>query len=419
MPEIHTLPNGVTLVADPEPKQMSQAYGIFVRAGSSLEHPEQQGIAHVIEHMVFKGTDNLSGQEVAWAIDDLGGDLDAYTSKEFTAYYSRVLPHRGPAALDLLADLVLNPRFDETDLERERQVVVEEIHLAEDTPDELVHDLLEGEVFKGHALSGPVLGYEETVKSFDTDDIVSFYRAHYRGENIVVSAAGAIDPDVFFRRAEGLFRSVARGARPRQVAEPPVTRGLEVRDRPAGELHLTLGGQAHSLSDPSIYAVQLLLAILGGGPSSRLFRRLREETGISYSVYAYDALYSMAGLFGIYMDLAPESLRQAVGILYDTLEEVRLGGVSPKELRRSQEQVAASFVLGLETAYNHMEQNAASLLLLGRIPGIKEVLHQIRTVTPADVAEVAQSILLPDRLSLAAVGPWPEEVPVEDWTSLS
>jgi len=417
--EIRTLPNGVTLVAEPDPKHMSQAYGVFVRSGSSLEHPEQQGIAHVIEHMVFKGTENRTGQEIAWAIDDLGGDLDAFTSKEFTAYYSRVLPQSGPKALDLLADLALAPRFDEADLERERQVVVEEIRLAEDTPDELVHDLLEGEVFKGHALSGPVLGTEEAVRSFDADDLISFYRAHYRGENIVVSAAGAIDVDTFFRRAESLFHAVPKGARPNRVVKPAITRGLEVRDRPAGELHLTLGGLALPLSDPSVYAVQLLLAILGGGPSSRLFRRLREETGISYSVYAYDALYSVAGLFGIYMDLAPESLRQAVGILYDTLEEVRLETVTRKELRRAQEQVATGFVLGLETPYNLMEQNAVSLLLLGRIPGVKEVLRQVRAVTPADVADVARAILHPDRLSLAAVGPWPEEVPVEDWTSLS
>jgi len=419
LPEIHTLSNGVTLVAEANAHQMSAAYGVFVRAGSLHEHPEQQGIAHIIEHMVFKGTRNMSGQEIAWAIDGLGGDLNAYTAKEFTAFYSRVLPHRQDAALELLAELTVRPRFDPTDLARERQVVVEEIRLSEDTPDELVHDLLEAEVFKGHALSGPVLGTVETVNSFDADDVLSFYRAHYRGENIVVSAAGRVDVDHFFHQGERLFSQVAGGSQPPLVATPRLVRGLEVRDRPASELHLTLGGPAAPLADPSIYAVQMLLAVLGGGPSSRLFRRLREDAGISYSVYAYDALYSMAGLFGIYMDLAPESLREAVGILYDTLEELRQEEVAAEELMRAEEQVSAGFILGLETAYNHMERNAGSLLLLGRIPGPNEVLEALRSVSADDVRRVAEDILQPDRLSLAAVGPWPEGATVEDWTSLS
>lgn len=419
MPDIRTLPNGVTLVADPDPHCLSAAYGIFVRAGSSVEHPEQHGLAHVIEHMVFKGSQNLSGPEIAGAIDDLGGDLNAYTAKEFTAYYSRVLPHRGEAALNLLGELALRPRFDAADLARERQVIIEEIRLTEDTPDELVHDLLEGAVFRGHSLSSPVLGTVETVNSFDADDVLSFYRAHYHAENMIVSAAGAVESAQFFAQAKSLFSEIPSGRRAARVPSPVVARGLEVRDRPAGELHMTLGGPSMALSDPGIYALQILLSILGGGPSSRLFQRLREETGISYSVYAYDALYSVAGMFGIYVDLAPESLRQAVAIIYDTLEELRANTVTSEEIRRAKEQVSAGFVLGLETAYNRMERNGGSLMLLGRIPSIEEVQEAIRDVSERDVMNIARDILRPERLSLAVVGPWPEGVPVEDWTSLS
>lgn len=419
MADIRILSNGVTLVAERDPNSLSAAYGVFVRAGSCLEHPEQHGISHLIEHMVFKGTRGMSGQEIARAIDDLGGDLNAYSSKEFTLFYSRVLPHRGQAALRLLADLALQPRFDAADLTRERQVVVEEIRLLEDAPDELVHDLLEGTVFRGHALSSPVLGRIDNVLSFDASDLTDFYRAHYHGANTVVSAAGAIDPKQFFEQAQMLFAAMPPGQAAAPVAAPSPSRGLEIRERPSGELHVTIGGQAVPLADPAVYAMQLLLAIMGGGPSSRLFQKLREESGISYSVYAYDALYSVAGMFGVYLDLAPESLRQAITMVGEVLTSLRLRPADHDELHRAKEQVAAGFILGLETTYNRMERNGANLLLLGRIPTVEEVLANIRGVSAEQVQAAAELMLRPERLSMAAVGPWPEEVTVEDWTFLS
>lgn len=419
MADIRILSNGVTLVAERDPHSLSAAYGVFIRAGSCLEHPEQHGISHLIEHMAFKATKGLSGQQIARAIDDLGGDLNAYTSKEFTVFYSRVLPHRGQAALRLLADLALQPRFDGQDLSRERQVVVEEIRLLEDAPDELVHDLLEGTVFRGHALSSPVLGRVENVLAFEPSDMLDFYRAHYHGANTVVSAAGAIDTQQFFDQAQLLFSAMPPGQAVTPVAAPTPSRGMEIRERSSGELHVTIGGQAVPLSDPTVYAMQLLLAIMGGGPSSRLFQRLREEAGISYSVYSYDALYSVAGMFGVYLDLAPESLRQAITMVGEVLTSLRLRPADAEELHRAKEQVSAGFILGLETTYNRMERNGASLLLLGRIPTVEEVLAKIREVSAEQVQAVAELLLKPERLSMAAVGPWPEEVTVEDWTFLS
>jgi predicted Zn-dependent peptidase len=412
LPDIVKLPNGVTVIGEPMPS-LSVSLGIFVRAGSALEHPEQNGLAHMIEHLVFKGTERMSGLEIAWAIDDLGGDLNAYTAKEYTCYYCRVLPKEVDRALSVLADLVVRPRFDPLELQRERGVILEEIRLMDDTPDELVQDLLEEAIFPGHPLGSPVLGTTENVSAFTEQDVRNFYHSYYRSENIVVSAAGDFAMEWLVPRVAELFTDLPQSAVPAHASHPTASRTVLVRERGYGELHMCVGGVAVSAMDPRTYDLNILLAILGGGPSSRLFQRLREEEGISYNVYAFDSIYSTTGIFGIYLDLVPEHVTLATDLLREELYDLADVPVSREELARARAQVETQFVLGLEAPYSRMERNAISFMLQGRIPSIREVQERLQAVTPVSVMALAQSLFAGGNLSLAAVGPWPRDVIAE------
>jgi predicted Zn-dependent peptidase len=412
LPNIVKLANGITVIGEPMPS-LSLSLGVFVRAGSALEHPEQNGLAHLIEHLVFKGTETMSGLEIAWAIDDLGGDLNAYTAKEYTCYYCRVLPKEADRALSVLAELVVRPRFDPMELQRERGVILEEIRLMDDTPDELVQDLLEAAIFPGHPLGSPVLGTADNVAAFTEQDVKNFFHSYYRSENIVVSAAGDFSMDWLVERVGELFSDLPSGAQPAHATHPTASRTVVVRERSYGELHMCVGGVAVSAMDPRTYDLNILLAILGGGPSSRLFQRLREEEGISYNVYAFDSIYSTTGIFGVYLDLVPEHVTLASDLLREELYDLAEVPVSPEELERARAQVVTQFVLGLEAPYNRMERNAISYMLQGEIPSIRDVQERLQAVTPVSVMALAQALFAGGNLSLAAVGPWPRDVIAE------
>lgn len=411
LPYVVHLPNGITIVGEPMPS-LSVSLGVFVRAGSALEHPEQNGLAHMIEHLVFKGTRRRSGLEIAWAIDDLGGDLNAYTAKEYTCYYCRVLPKEADRALDLLADLVTNPSFDPLELQRERSVIMEEVRLMEDTPDELVQDLLEAAIFPGHPLGSPVLGTAENIASFNEQDVENFYHSYYRAENMLISCAGDFSMDWLVRRVGELFGGVPKAQVVAHTSSPSPSRTVLVKERSYGELHMCVGGVAVSAKDPRTYDLNILLALLGGGPSSRLFQRLREEEGISYNVYAFDSIYSTTGIFGVYLDLVPEQVTLALDLLREEFYDLAEVPVSQEELNRARAQVMTQFMLGLEAPYNRMERNATSLMIQGEIPSIGEVEDRLQAVTPLSVMALAQE-LFGHHLSLAAVGPWPRDVIAE------
>jgi len=400
------LPSGLRIVVDEMPAVRSVSVGLWLAAGSRHEPPGRAGISHFLEHLFFKGTQTRSAREIAETIDAVGGHLNAYTSREYTCYYAKVLDEHLPVALDLLSDLVLRPRLAADDIEKERGVILEEIKLYEDTPEDLVHDVLSEGCWPGHSLGRPIQGSVQTVASMSRDDLLAHYRAHYVAPAAVVAVAGNVDARRVTGQVAEAFSPLPAGAPPAaDGTSPRFSPGTWVRRKPIEQVHLCLGAPGAPLTNQEeSYAAQLLVTILGGGSSSRLFQEIRDERGLAYSVYAYANGYRDAGLVAVYAGTSPGQLHSVLQLMLAELEAVRRDGVRPDELRRARNQLKGNLMLGLESTSSRAAWLGRSELLLGRILTLDEMLGRIDAVTDDDLAAFAGR-LVPVRLGVAAVGP--------------
>ena len=402
MYEILTLDNGVRIVYEKLPYVRSAALGIWVAAGSRFESDEDAGASHFIEHMVFKGTQSRSAAELAEETDAIGGQVNAYTSKDCTCFYGKVLDTHLPRLADILSDMFLHSKFDEQDASGERGVIFEEIDMYEDDPADLVNERIYPAVYGSNPLARPVLGYKETLKGMTGEFLRGFMRRHYVGESVVLSLCGSIrDEDV--KDLAERFSAVGKGERAKfSPAEFSPT--FTVREKPIEQNHLLLAFPGTSFSDGDRFAFQLLSDILGGGSSSRLFQSVREERGLCYSVYSSGASFAETGILGVYTACGKDTERQALEVIRAEIEKLVQDGVSQKELDRVREQIKANLVMGLESTSSRCARNGKSILRLGRVTDPDEVIAKYDAVTREDILRLAREKLAPDCLGFSAVG---------------
>jgi predicted Zn-dependent peptidase len=400
---LHRLPNGLRVAVESMPGMHSAAIGLYITAGGRHERIEQNGIAHFLEHMAFKGTPTRTAQGIAEEIEDVGGYINAYTGKEMTAYYARVLEADVDKALDLLVDIVFNPIFAEPDIEVERGVILQEIGQALDTPDDIIFDWLQETAFPDQPFGRTILGPTERVAGFGRADLAGFVGEHYGPDQIILAAAGAVDPDRVFALAERLLGHLA--PRPARAALPARFAGGDRREvRKLEQVHVALAFEAPAIRDAGAHAAQIYATALGGGMSSRLFQEIRERRGLCYTIFAQAGSYSDTGLFTIYAGTGPES----IGALCElTMDELRRAaeGFAPAEIERARAQMRAGMLMGLESPTARAERLARGLATWDRIVPLEETLAKIAAVTPDEVRALAEGLARRADPALVLLGP--------------
>lgn len=399
------LPNGLRVITEEIPHVRSVSVGFWIGVGSRHETEDLAGITHFIEHLLFKGTEGRSARQIAEAIDAVGGHLNAFTSKECTCFYARVLDDHFPTAVDLLVDLILQPRLDAGDIEKEKNVVVEEIMMYEDTPEELVHDIFSLALWPGHPLGRAVQGTSDSVRALSRAQVLEYYERYYVPENVVVAAAGNIPHERVVEEVSRRFAGRTGSGPFRAPVRPQSAQGAVYREKEIEQVHLCLGTEGIPMGDVRIHPLHLLSNILGGGSSSRLFQEIREERGLAYSVYAFHNSYQDSGLAGIYLATSPASAPAALSLARTEIARIKEDGVGEEELRRNKDQIKASVVLGLENTSSRMTHLGKSELLLGRVLTPDEIIERIDRVAPEDVREIARQVWVEERVGIAAVGP--------------
>jgi predicted Zn-dependent peptidase len=399
------LENGLRVITERMSHVRSASIGVWIENGSRHEEAPLNGISHFIEHAVFKGTSRRSARDIAAETDRLGGHLNASTGQENTCFHTRVLDEHLPQALDLLADMLTAPAFAEEELERERSVVVEEIKMVEDTPDELVHDIFAEHYWPGHALGRPIAGSVETVSAFMPDVVSDYFRSHYSGGAMVVAAAGNLDHVEVVRSVERLFGSVPRTPAVSADAAPAATPALVLRNKEGLEqAQILLGSPCPSVTSPDRYAANLMTTILGDGMSSRLFQRIREERGLVYGIYSSVEAFADTGIHEISASCSPEYVEEVIELVAEELRALKADGPTEDELRIAKEGIKVATVLSLESSFNRMARLARNELCFGRQIDVDEVLREIDSITRDDIVRVAGDICRADLLALTVLG---------------
>ena len=401
-----TLPNGLRVLTERIDGLRSVAVGVWAAQGVVHEEPAVMGASHMLEHMVFKGTSRRSAREIALSLESVGGSLDAYTSREHTSFQARALDLHLPLAVDVLADLVRDPLLREEDLILERDVVLEEIAMVEDTPEDLVFDLHGEALWGGHPYGQPILGTRETVSGLSSEVLRHLHGERYCASNLVVAAAGSLEHEVVLAEVEARFGTLAAGRPSPGVAAPGEARdgALHVA-RASAQTHVVAAGPALPHADPRRYALILLSQALGGGMSSRLFQRIREELGLAYAVYSFHAFYRSAGTLGVYLGTRPETAAAAADAVRAELAELAREGLPEDELDRVRAQVKGHLTLALESTGARLHRLAAAALHGEPLRSLDDTLRRYDAVGRDEVAAVAAEILDPDRHLFLSLGP--------------
>lgn len=397
------LANGFQIVSEHMPGLQSAAIGIWVTAGGRHERIEQNGIAHFLEHMAFKGTKRRSALQIAEAIEDVGGYINAYTSREVTAYYARVLQADVPLALDVIADIVLNPVFDPAEIEVERGVILQEIGQAHDTPDDVIFDWLQEDSYRDQPLGRTILGPTERVSAFSREDLAGFVGEHYRPGQMILSAAGAVDHDVLVAMAEKLFGHL-EPADPREVAPARFTGGETRKAKRLEQAHFALALESPGYRDDAIYTAQIYSSALGGGMSSRLFQQVRELRGLCYTIFAQTGAYADTGTTTIYAGTSAGQIAELAGITIDEMKRAA-DDMTPEEVARARAQMKAGMLMGLESPSNRAERLARLVQIWGKVPSLEETVARIDAVTTGDVREFAERMAATAPAAMALYGP--------------
>jgi predicted Zn-dependent peptidase len=401
--ETHTLSNGLRIVTEHMPGLKSAAIGLWVMAGGRHERPEENGIAHFLEHMAFKGTARRSALQIAEEIEDVGGYINAYTGREMTAYYARVLEADVGLALDILADIVLHPSLPEAELEVERGVILQEIGQALDTPDDIIFDWLQEVSYPDQPFGRTILGPTERVNAFSRPDLAGFIAEHYAPDRLILAAAGAVDHDAIVRQAEALFGGLATRGRPAIL--PATFAGGERREvKKLEQAHFTLGFVSPGVRDPAVYAAQIYTAALGGGMSSRLFQELRERRGLCYTIFAQASAYEDTGMITVYAGTGPSQIAELAELTADELRR-SAEGLRPAEIDRARAQMKAGLLMGLESPSARCERLARMIAVWNRVPDVEETVARIDAVTPGDIRAFAETLCTGPAPAMALYGP--------------
>src|ERR1044071_5112233 len=407
------LDNGIRIVSHVMPDHRSATLGIWVENGSRHEAPDQNGISHFIEHLLFKGTERRTAAQIAEEMDAVGGVLNAFTSKEHTCYYAKVLDEDLPLAIDLLTDIFLHSTFDGQEIERERSVILQEISQAEDTPDDYVHDLFSLDFYDNHPLARPICGTAETVTKFERETFLNFFKTRYHPKRVIVSAAGHLSHEVLVRELGERLGTVADRAQSSSTSEgerPPVMRnGVFQHSKQLEQVHLCLGGAGIYQAHPKRYAAYVLNTILGGGMSSRLFQEIREKRGKAYSVYSFMSTYRDVGYLGIYAGTSMGAVDEVVDLVVKELKNLAAGDVTDDEIRRTKGQIVGSMMLGLESTDSWMSHIARNEIYFGRSIETEEIVRGVRSVSRDEIIDLARSLFRPEAMALTLLGDFTDE----------
>ena len=397
--------NGLCLLTESMPDVRSVSVGVWLTRGSRHEDEARSGIAHFIEHMLFKGTATRSAEGIAQEIDSMGGLLDAFTAKECASYYIKVLDEHLPRAVDILADIVLNPAFHEEDIEREKKVVVEEIKMVEDTPDDLVHELFTQHFWQGHPLGRPILGTSETVGALTQESLREYFRGAYVACNFIVAAAGHVEHDQFRELIHGAFGAVPAEGQPVRYSTPTVVPKLLIRNKELEQSHICLGASGYPQDHEDRYVSYILNTVLGGSMSSRLFQNVREKRGLAYAVGSNLSTYRDTGSLTVYAGCDTNVVGEVIDLVVEEVRGLKDRPMPEPELRRAKDHLKGSLMLSLESTVSRMSHLARQELYFGRQLGLDETLDGVERVTADDVQRVARDFFGHGSLTGAVLGP--------------
>jgi len=400
-----TLDNGVRLLTETMGHVRSVSLGVWLTRGSRDESDAQSGIAHFVEHMLFKGTPTRTAEDIAQAVDSIGGHLDAFTAKEYASYYVKVLDQHLPIAVDILSDIVLHPALEQEDIDREKKVVLEEIKMVEDTPDDLVHEMFIGRFWEGHPLGRPILGSRETVEGLTRQGLRDYFESSYTAGNIVVSAAGNIEHAHVRDLVASAFASMPASAVRPPDTPPTVVPGVVVRNKELEQSHICVGAGSYPQNHDQRYASYVLNTMLGGSMSSRLFQNIREKRGLAYAVFSGLSAYRDAGNLTIYAGCASDAVSEVIDLMTAELREMKRAPASDTELRRAKDHLKGSLMLSLENTSSRMSHLARQEIYFDRQFGLDETLDGIERVTAAHVQGVAQDLFSNGALAATVLGP--------------
>ena len=400
-----TLANGLRIVSESIPYMSSVSLGIFAGTGSRHETPAEQGVSHFIEHLMFKGTYRRSAKDIAEMVDDVGGQLNAATDRENTCYYIKVLPEHLSLGMDILSDMLLNSKFADVDVEKERQVVLEEISLYEDSPDELIHDLHMNSLWPGHALGRNILGTRETIAAMNRQAIIDYRMRHYVPDNLVIAAAGNLTHEQLVELSQLYWADVSGKSQTVVDLTPTFVAARLLQEKDIEQLHVCLGTPGVAHDSPQYYASHVLNTILGGGVSSRLFQSIREDRGLAYSVCSYPSSFRDTGLMTIYAGVSPENSREVIEITNAILSDIRLNGVRPDEIKRAKEQLKAGLMFSMESSASRMSRVGRAEISSREYLSPEKLAAKVDAVSLEQLFELAQPLYQPATTCMTALGP--------------
>ncbi|MBQ8147802.1 MAG: insulinase family protein [Lachnospiraceae bacterium] len=404
MIEIRQLSNGIRTVIEKVPNVRSVALGIYVETGSAYENEKNNGIAHIIEHMMFKGTSHRTARDIAMATALLGDDMNAYTAKEMTCYYARVLDEHLPNIAEILGDMLTNSVFDEQDLEKEKGIILDEIDMYEDSPEDMVQEQLQKLVWQEHPLGYIISGSEENVKRITREEVVAFWREHYVAERMVISVAGNVEVEAVCELLERCFGMIPKGKPKILLPEPTYHPAKKWFHKETEQVHMCIGYPGISHMDKQSYTLSVLNNILGGSSSSRLFQKIREEAGLCYSLYSYGSSYHRTGTFQIYCGMSEENLERVQEGVCGILTDLQQHGPTVEEVNQTLSQIRSELLLSMENTHNRMNNNARHLIYMGRIVTVDETLEEIQKVTIEDMMQYLETYCKPDLQSITLIG---------------
>ena len=405
------LDTGLRLITEAMPQVRSVTIGVWLTRGSRHESDAQGGIAHFVEHMLFKGTDTRSAEDIAQAIDSIGGQLDAFTAKEYAGYYIKVLDEHLPLAVDLLSDIIMRPAFVDEEVGREKKVILEEIKMVEDTPDDLVHELFTQHFWEGHPLGRPILGSKETVETFTGASLREYFQGAYVAPNMIISAAGNLEHARVRELIDGAFGTLGRTSAALTQRPPAVTPSVLVRTKELEQSHICLGTNSYQQNHDDRYVSYILNSVLGGSMSSRLFQNVREKRGLAYSVFSGMSAYRDAGNLTIYAGCAADAVEEVIDLSVEELRVLKRTPVPDDELKRAKDHLKGSLMLSLENTASRMSHLARQEIYFDRHFTLDETLAGVQRVTSADIQRVAADLLSNGSLAVTVLGPKAPDLP--------
>lgn len=398
------LSNDVPIVMETLRNVRSVVLGIWVKVGSRYELPEKNGISHFLEHMFFKGTRKRSAKDIAFDIDSLGGELNAFTSRETTTFYIKVLDEYFEKGIELLFDIFLNSTFPEDDIEKEKKIIKEEIKMIEDSPDEYIHDLFNQTIWGYTGLGQPVLGRRETIKTFTRDELISHIRKYYGTRDLVISCAGHFEPENLINLLEETLGGLRRGSQPEKGDQPVFHRKIEIINKDLSEAHICLGVEGVPYSSKDRYCLFVLNTIFGAGVSSRLFQEIREKRGLAYSIYSFIGSYIDTGLWGVYAGVSRKKVKEVLEITIKEMEGLK-DTISETELQIAKSQLKGNIILGLESSSSRMNNIARQEIYFGKYISPEEIMREIDSVNLKQVKELSEKLIKREAFSLTVYGP--------------